>query len=189
MFGNYPRYNKQEQNSHLRCFKLFHIDFLIRSSLFIIFLSSFLLWLYAYFVRGAISLSEFIFMTLFMLMYDFHFILMYLIWSTMTCPKYLNSERPACRMNAWWMIIWKGFGRKRSYSPDICLEGMSKTTENINQDSQCPGRDSNWPPPKYEPRPLPLLQPVKCGDMLPSHFSPGDESGATGARPKSRGSW
>jgi hypothetical protein len=54
-----------------------------------------------------------------------------------------------------WMMNWKGFERKRSwpnlrYYPNICLEGLRKTTKIPSQDSRFPGRDLNPGPPEYE---------------------------------------
>jgi hypothetical protein len=50
---------------------------------------------------------------------------------------------------------WNGFGRKWSwpnprYYSGIYLEGLKKTTKNINQDSWSPGWDLNPGPPEYE---------------------------------------
>jgi hypothetical protein len=36
------------------------------------------------------------------------------------------------------------------YYPNICLEGLRKTTKSLSQDSRSPGRDLNLGPPKYE---------------------------------------
>jgi hypothetical protein len=36
------------------------------------------------------------------------------------------------------------------YHPDICLEGLRKTTNNLIQDIWSPGRDLNQGPPEYE---------------------------------------
>jgi hypothetical protein len=49
----------------------------------------------------------------------------------------------------------KGCGRNRSWVilrhyPGICLERLSKSTGNFNQDSRSPGRDFNPGPPEYE---------------------------------------
>jgi hypothetical protein len=45
--------------------------------------------------------------------------------------------------------------KKRSWpnlrhNHDICLEGLSKTTKNLSQDSPSPGQDLNPRPPEYE---------------------------------------
>jgi hypothetical protein len=53
------------------------------------------------------------------------------------------------------MMNWKGFEWKRSwpnlrYYSGICLQGLSKTTKNLSQDSCSPGRDLNPGPPEYE---------------------------------------
>jgi hypothetical protein len=50
---------------------------------------------------------------------------------------------------------WKGCGRKQSWPNwrqyhGVCLEGLRKTTTNLNQDSQSPGRGLEPGPPKYE---------------------------------------
>jgi hypothetical protein len=37
-----------------------------------------------------------------------------------------------------------------NYSPNICTEGLRKTTINFGQDSQCPGGDSNHIPPRFK---------------------------------------
>jgi hypothetical protein len=49
-------------------------------------------------------------------------------------------------VSEWWIIKYKGYGRKRSwpylrYYPSTCLEGLSKTMRNLSQDRQSPGRD------------------------------------------------
>jgi hypothetical protein len=52
------------------------------------------------------------------------------------------------------------------YYLDICSEGLKKTTENIIQDIQCPGRDSRRRPPKQTPRALPLyMKPYSLVDI------------------------
>jgi hypothetical protein len=38
------------------------------------------------------------------------------------------------------------------YYPEICLGGQRKTTENVSQNGQYPGRDSNRAPPEYKYR-------------------------------------
>jgi hypothetical protein len=48
------------------------------------------------------------------------------------------------------------------YSQNTCLEGLRKITKNLNQDSQCPGRDSNRAPAQLKSSALPLEQPVLC---------------------------
>jgi hypothetical protein len=50
---------------------------------------------------------------------------------------------------------WKGFGRKRSWPNFKVLSwhstgGNEENYENLNQDSQSPGRESNPGPPEYE---------------------------------------
>jgi hypothetical protein len=50
---------------------------------------------------------------------------------------------------------WKGCGRKQlwpnlRYYPGICLEGLRKIMENLNQDSQSMGRDLNSGPPEHK---------------------------------------
>jgi hypothetical protein len=42
------------------------------------------------------------------------------------------------------------------YYLGICLEGLRKHTERINQDIRCPGRDSKRAPLEYMCRALPL---------------------------------
>jgi hypothetical protein len=45
----------------------------------------------------------------------------------------------------------EGSGRGHlRYYPDICLEGLGKTTKNLNHESRSPGRHSNPGPPEYE---------------------------------------
>jgi hypothetical protein len=53
------------------------------------------------------------------------------------------------------MMIWKGFGRKRSWYHFQVLSqnstvGLKKTTKNLNQNSRSPRRDINQAPPEYE---------------------------------------
>jgi hypothetical protein len=48
---------------------------------------------------------------------------------------------------------------KWSYYPRICLKGLRKAMEDLNQYSQCSGRDSNQAPSEYGPTALPLHQP------------------------------
>jgi hypothetical protein len=53
------------------------------------------------------------------------------------------------------MINLEGFVRKRSWSnlryyPGTFLEGLTKTTKTLNQNSRSPGRDLNLGPPEYE---------------------------------------
>jgi hypothetical protein len=53
------------------------------------------------------------------------------------------------------MMNWKGCGRKWLWSnlrfyPGICPEGLRKTTEKFDQDSQSLRRDLNPGPPKYK---------------------------------------
>jgi hypothetical protein len=53
------------------------------------------------------------------------------------------------------MMNWNGCERKQSglilrYYPNICLEGLRKTTKVLSQDSQSPGQDFNMGPRKYE---------------------------------------
>jgi hypothetical protein len=43
-----------------------------------------------------------------------------------------------------------------TYYPNIFLKELKKTTNNLKQDSQCPGRDSKG----ASPRALPLSQPL-----------------------------
>jgi hypothetical protein len=40
------------------------------------------------------------------------------------------------------------------------LEGLTKATENLNQDRPCPNEDLNQTPPEYKPGALPLHQPA-----------------------------
>jgi hypothetical protein len=52
-------------------------------------------------------------------------------------------------------MISQGCGRKEPSSdlmfcPSICLEGMRKSKNNLNQDSRCLGQDFNLGPPEYE---------------------------------------
>jgi hypothetical protein len=61
-----------------------------------------------------------------------------------------------------WLMNWK----QSKYMPSICIEGLKKTTWNYSQDSRCPGPDTNWAPPKYKPRMLPLFQPVRLVGIL-----------------------
>jgi hypothetical protein len=42
--------------------------------------------------------------------------------------------------------------------PKIGLEGLGKTMKTLSRDIQCPGRDTNLKPPKYESKVLPLCQ-------------------------------
>jgi hypothetical protein len=45
--------------------------------------------------------------------------------------------------------------------PRIVLEWLERNTKTQNLDSRCPSRDSNWTPPEYETRTLPLCQIVR----------------------------
>lgn len=47
------------------------------------------------------------------------------------------------------------------YHTDISLEVLRKSTRNFNQDSRCPGRDSNRLTPDYNCRVLFLHQPIR----------------------------
>jgi hypothetical protein len=47
-----------------------------------------------------------------------------------------------------------GRGPVLRYYPGICLEGLRKTTKNLSQNNQFPGRDFNPGPPEYEIRVL-----------------------------------
>jgi hypothetical protein len=54
-----------------------------------------------------------------------------------------------------WIKNWKESWRKRPwpnlrYCPGICLQGLRKTTRNLNQDSRSPQRDLNPGPLEYE---------------------------------------
>jgi hypothetical protein len=48
----------------------------------------------------------------------------------------------------------------RSYT-GVSLEGLRKTTKNLNQGGRCSGRDLNRPPPEFKSRVLPLDQSVR----------------------------
>jgi hypothetical protein len=54
-----------------------------------------------------------------------------------------------------WMMNWKVCGRKRSwhnlmYYSGICLEGLTKPTKNLSQDSRYPGRNFIPAPSEYD---------------------------------------
>jgi hypothetical protein len=51
------------------------------------------------------------------------------------------------------MINWKGCGRK---AISKIFGGMRRITENLCQNSPCPGRDPNLAPPKHKTETLPL---------------------------------
>jgi hypothetical protein len=52
------------------------------------------------------------------------------------------------------MMNWKGCGSDHGlilrYYPNICLEGLSKSTKYLSQDSKSPDQDLNPGPPAYE---------------------------------------
>jgi hypothetical protein len=69
------------------------------------------------------------------------------------------------------MMSWKVCIRKRSwtslnYHSGICLEGLSKTTENLSQDSWSPSRDLNFESPKYEAEVLTTQQQHSVNDNV-----------------------
>lgn len=44
----------------------------------------------------------------------------------------------------------EGSGLGPKYNPDICLQGLKKTTKHVNQDRRYPSRYLNPKPPEYE---------------------------------------
>jgi hypothetical protein len=84
------------------------------------------------------------------------------LWAILWCYQYpwLYSIE---LYEQWRKLNWKGFGSHHDIIkvlPGICLGGLRKTTENLNQDRQCPSWDSNQAPPKYKSRALLLHQPA-----------------------------
>jgi hypothetical protein len=57
-------------------------------------------------------------------------------------------------------VTWSG------YYSGIFLKGLRKTTKNVSFDSRCPGRDSNWAPPKFKPRTLYLNERVRRRNVV-----------------------
>jgi hypothetical protein len=68
------------------------------------------------------------------------------------------------RMDDTWIIIWKGFVRKRSWLIELLswnLPGVTESQENPSQNIKCPGRNSNGSQPEYDSGGLPLRRPVR----------------------------
>jgi hypothetical protein len=77
-----------------------------------------------------------------------------------------------CFRMLWWLKILKGFGRMwPCHSRSIIFKGMVNTTKVLGQNSRCLGRDSNWAPPEYKSRLLPLEPPIWLLDCVASFMT------------------
>jgi hypothetical protein len=74
--------------------------------------------------------------------------------SSLTLFQWLTLHSTEWRaISEWWIgknVEGSGSGLILRYYPCICLNGAKKTTRNLSQDRQSPGRDMNLGPPEYK---------------------------------------